>query len=83
MNLDEQLQAMANSGHPTIVEIANRAGALKAALEQGQCSPDEYKSMLTDLVHEANIESAIEDLQTRQTTYQILNGLLALASVVG
>jgi polyhydroxyalkanoate synthesis regulator phasin len=82
MNLDEQLQAMANSGHPTIVEIANRARELKAALEQGQCSPEEYKSMLTDLVHEANIENAISDLQTRQTTYQVLNGLLALASVV-
>jgi len=83
MNLDEQLQAMANSGHPTIVEIANRAGVLKEALQQGQCGPDEYKSLLTDLVHEANIEVAIEDLHTRELTYQVLNGLLALASVAG
>jgi len=82
MNLDEQLQLMANSGDPTLIELANRAGGLKIALEQGQCTPEEYKSMLTDLVHEANIDSAISDLQTRQTTYQVLNGLLALASMV-
>ena len=83
MNLDEQLQQMATSGNMVLVELANRSIALKTALAQGQCSADEYKSMLTDLVHEANIDQSIDDLQTRENTYTVLNGLLALASIAG
>jgi len=83
MNIDEQLQQMAGTNNPVLVELATRANYLKNALQQGQCSPDEYVGMVKDLVREANIDEAISDMQTRQATYQVLSGLLALASVAG
>jgi hypothetical protein len=81
MTIEQQLEAIFNTGDPNMQDLANRAVALKQALEQGQISASEYKEMITDLYHEKNINESIQDLALKENINSAMNALINLASM--
>jgi hypothetical protein len=81
MKLTQALEAIHNSGDPNLQDLANRALQMKQALEQKQISPDEYKSLITDLYHEKNINDSVQDLQMKEYINSTMTALLNLASL--
>jgi hypothetical protein len=62
-------------------DLANRAMALKQALEQQQISAGEYTEMINDLYHEKNINESVQDLQLKENINTAMNALVNLASM--
>jgi dsDNA-specific endonuclease/ATPase MutS2 len=81
VEINQALEAIYNSGDPSMQDLANRAMALKQALEQGQVSKSEYTAMVTDLYHEKNINEAVQDLQLKEYVNTTMNALINLASL--
>jgi len=81
VEINQALEAIYNSGDPNMQDLANRAMALKQALEQGQVSKSEYTAMITDLYHEKNINEAVQDLQLKEYVNTTMNALINLASL--
>ena len=79
--INQALEAIFNTGDPNMQDLANRALALKQALEQGQISASEYKEMVTDLYHEKNINESVQDLQLKEHINSAMNALINLASL--
>jgi hypothetical protein len=79
--INQALEAIFNTGDPNMQDLANRALALKQALEQGQVSPGEYKEMITDLYHEKNINESVQDLALKEHINSAMNALINLASL--
>lgn len=80
-DINQQLEAIYNTGDPAMQDLANRALSYKQALEQQQVSADEYQAMITDLYHEKNINESVQDLQLKEHINTTMNALIALASL--
>jgi dsDNA-specific endonuclease/ATPase MutS2 len=81
MTIEQQLEAIFNTGDPNMQDLANRAMALKQALEQGQLSAGEYTEMINDLYHEKNINESVQDLALKENINTAMNALVNLASM--
>ena len=81
IEINQALEAIFNTGDPGMQDLANRALALKQALEQGQLSVGEYKEMVTDLYHEKNINESVQDLALKEHINSVMNALINLASM--
>jgi dsDNA-specific endonuclease/ATPase MutS2 len=81
VEINQALETIFNTGDPSMQDLANRALALKQALEQGQISPGEYKEMVTDLYHEKNINESVQDLALKEHINTAMNALINLASI--
>jgi dsDNA-specific endonuclease/ATPase MutS2 len=81
MTIEQQLEAIFNTGDPNMQDLANRAMALKQALEQGQLSAGEYTEMVNDLYHEKNINESVQDLALKENINTAMNALVNLASM--
>jgi len=81
VEINQALEAIFNTGDPSMQDLANRALALKQALEQGQISPGEYKEMVTDLYHEKNINESVQDLALKENINTAMTALINLASM--
>jgi len=81
MTIEQQLEAIFNTGDPNMQDLANRALALKQALEQNQISAGEYTEMINDLYHEKNINESVQDLQLKEHINTAMNALINLASM--
>ncbi len=81
MTIEQQLEAIFNTGDPNMQDLANRALALKQALEQNQISAGEYTEMINDLYHEKNINESVQDLQLKEHINSAMNALINLASM--
>ena len=79
--VNQQLEAIYNTGDPALQDLANRALSLKQALEQGQISSSEFKEMVNDLYHEKNINEAVQDLELKEHINTAMNALITLASL--
>jgi hypothetical protein len=81
MTIEQQLEAIFNTGDPNMQDLANRAMALKQALEQKQISAGEYTEMINDLYHEKNINESVQDLHLKENINTAMNALVNLASM--
>ena len=80
MSVEQQLEALFNTGDPSLQDLATRANDLKNALASGQISKGEFMEMLEDLAHEKNINESAHDLQVKEAVNTALNALVAIAS---
>ena len=81
MNVEQQLEALFNTGDPSLQDLATRANDLKKALESGQISKGEFMEMLQDLAHEKNINESAHDLQVKIAVNAALEALVNVASM--
>jgi hypothetical protein len=81
MSVEQQLEALFNTGDPSLQDLATRANDLKNALTSGQISRGEFIEMLEDLVHEKNINESVQDLQVKISVNTAINALVNLASM--
>jgi hypothetical protein len=81
VELNQALEAIYNTGDPSMQDLANRALGLKQSLEKGQISKSEYTELVTDLYHEKNINEAVQDLQLKEYINTTMNALINLASM--
>ena len=80
MSVEQQLEALFNTGDPSLQDLATRANDLKNALASGQISKSEFMEMLQDLAHEKNINESAHDLEVKEAVNMALNALVAIAS---
>jgi hypothetical protein len=80
MSVEQQLEALFNTGDPSLQDLAVRANELKNALASGQISKSEFMEMLQDLAHEKNINESAHDLEVKEAVNTALNALVAIAS---
>ena len=80
MSVEQQLEAMYNTGDPTLQDIAIRANSLKTALANGDISPSEFKEMFDDFSHEVNIRLEAHNLDIKEAVNTALTALVAIAS---
>ena len=81
MSVEQQLEALFNTGDPNLQDLATRANDLKKALESGQISKGEFMEMLQDLAHEKNINESAHDLQVKIAVNAALEALVNVASM--
>jgi len=81
MNVEQQLEALFNTGDPSLQDLATRANDLKKALESRQISKGEFMEMLQDLAHEKNINESAHDLQVKIAVNAALEALVNVASM--
>jgi hypothetical protein len=81
MSVEQQLEALFNTGDPSLQDLATRANDLKKALESGQISKGEFIEMLQDLAHEKNINESAHDLQVKIAVNTALEALVNVASM--
>jgi hypothetical protein len=81
MSVEQQLEALFNTGDPSLQDLATRANDLKKALESGQISKGEFMEMLQDLAHEKNINESAHDLQVKIAVNAALEALVNVASM--
>ena len=81
MSVEQQLEALFNTGDPRLQDLATRANDLKKALESGQISKGEFMEMLQDLAHEKNINESAHDLQVKIAVNAALEALVNVASM--
>ena len=81
MSVEQQLEALFNTGDPSLQDLAIRANDLKKALESGQISKGEFMEMLQDLAHEKNINESAHDLQVKIAVNAALEALVNVASM--
>jgi len=82
MSVEQQLEALFNTGNPDLQDLATRANDLKNALATGQISKGEFMEMLQDLAHEKNINESAHDLEVKEAVNMALNALVAVAQAV-
>ena len=82
MSVEQQLEALFNTGNPDLQDLAVRANDLKNALATGQISKGEFMEMLQDLAHEKNINESAHDLEVKEAVNMALNALVAVAQAV-
>jgi hypothetical protein len=82
MSVEQQLEALFNTGNPDLQDLATRANDLKNALTSGQISKGEFMEMLQDLAHEENINESAHDLEVKEAVNMALNALVAVAQAV-
>ena len=82
MIIEQQLEALFNTGNPDLQDLATRANDLKNALASGQISKSEFMEMLQDLAHEKNINESAHDLEVKEAVNTALNALVAVAQAV-
>jgi len=82
MSVEQQLEALFNTGNPDLQDLAVRANELKKALEANQINKSEFIEMLNDLVHEKNINESAHDLEVKIAVNAALEALVAIASAV-
>jgi hypothetical protein len=82
MSVEQQLEALFNTGNPDLQDLATRANDLKNALVTGQISKSEFMEMLQDLAHEKNINESAHDLEVKEAVNIALNALVAVAQAV-
>ena len=82
MSVEQQLEALFNTGNPDLQDLATRANDLKNALASGQISKGEFMEMLQDLAHEKNINESAHDLEVKEAVNMALNALVAVAQAV-
>jgi hypothetical protein len=82
MSVEQQLEALFNTGNPDLQDLATRANDLKNALVTGQISKGEFMEMLQDLAHEKNINESAHDLEVKEAVNIALNALVAVAQAV-
>ena len=82
MSIEQQLEALFNTGNPDLQDLATRANDLKNALASGQISKSEFMEMLQDLAHEKNINESAHDLEVKEAVNTALNALVAVAQAV-
>ena len=80
MSVEQQLEALFNTGNPDLQDLATRANDLKNALASGQISKSEFMEMLQDLAHEKNINESAHDLEVKEAVNMALHALVAIAS---
>ncbi len=81
MSVEQQLEALFNTGDPSLQDLATRANDLKKALESGQISNGEFMEMLQDLAREKNINESAHDLQVKIAVNTALEALVNVASM--
>ena len=81
MSVEQQLEALFNTGDPSLQDLAIRANDLKKALESGQINKSEFMEMLQDLAHEKNINESAHDLQVKIAVNAALEALVNVASM--
>ncbi len=81
MSVEQQLEALFNTGDPSLQDLATRANDLKKALESGQISKGEFVEMLQDLAREKNINESAHDLQVKIAVNTALEALVNVASM--
>lgn len=81
MSVEQQLEALFNTGDPSLQDLATRANELKNALESRQISKGEFMEMLEDLTHEKNINESAHDLQVKIAVNLALEALVNVASM--
>jgi hypothetical protein len=81
MSVEQQLEALFNTGDPSLQDLATRANELKNALESRQISKGEFMEMLEDLAHEKNINESAHDLQVKIAVNLALEALVNVASM--
>ena len=81
MSVEQQLEALFNTGDPSLQDLATRANDLKKALESRQISKGEFMEMLQDLAHEKNINESAHDLQVKIAVNAALEALVNVASM--
>jgi hypothetical protein len=81
MSVEQQLEALSNTGDPSLQDLATRANALATALTSGQISKGEFIEMLEDLAHEKNINESAHDLQVKIAVNTAMTALVNLASM--
>lgn len=81
MSVEQQLEALFNTGDPSLQDLATRANELKNALESRQISKGEFMEMLQDLAHEKNINESAHDLQVKIAVNAALEALVNVASM--
>jgi hypothetical protein len=81
MSVEQQLEALFNTGDPSLQDLATRANDLKQALESRQISKGEFMEMLQDLAHEKNINESAHDLQVKIAVNAALEALVNVASM--
>ena len=81
MSVEQQLEALSNTGDPNLQDLATRANALANALTSGQISKGEFIEMLEDLAHEKNINESAHDLQVKIAVNTAMTALINLASM--
>lgn len=82
MTVEEQLQAIFNTGDPNLQDLAVRANDLKNAFTTGQISQSEFYEMVKDLATEKNINESAHDLEVKQAVNTALNALVAVAGAM-
>jgi len=81
MSVEQQLEALFNTGDPSLQDLATRANDLKNSLTNGQISKGEFMEMLKDLAHEKNINESAHDLQVKIAVNTALEALVNVASM--
>ena len=81
MSVEQQLEALFNTGDPSLQDLAVRANELKKSLEARQISKGEFMEMLQDLAHEKNINESAHDLQVKIAVNAALEALVNVASM--
>ena len=82
MSVEQQLEALFNTGDPDLQDLATRANDLKNAYLGQQISKSEYFEMLQDLAREKNINESAHDLAVKEAVNSALNALVAVAGAV-
>jgi hypothetical protein len=81
MSVEQQLEALFNTGDPSLQDLATRANDLKNALVNREISKGEFMEMLQDLAHEKNINESAHDLQVKIAVNAALEALVNVASM--
>lgn len=82
MSVEQQLEALFNTGDPDLQDLAVRANELKNLFLSQQVSQSEYFELLQDLAREKNINESAKALETKEQVNMALNALVAIAQAV-
>jgi hypothetical protein len=82
MTIEQQLEALFNTGDPTLKDIAVRANSLKTALTNGDISQSEFNEMFEDFSHEVNVRTEAHNLEIKEAINTAMNALVTIASNV-
>lgn len=82
MSVEQQLEALFNTGDPSLQDLAIRANGLKNALASGEVSKEEFAELFEDFSHEMNIRLEAHSLEIKEAVNTALTALVAIASNV-
>lgn len=73
---------LVSSENPIIAEHAQKASQLRAALDRGVISEDEYNELKEDLIILANIDAATHNMLEQQDVQQALNFIKSFLTLI-